>query len=48
MEVIEIKEPKDGFCELVLEMTEEESRMLIEIGVNKILKEQIERMKKEK
>jgi len=43
MEVLEIKDPKDGMCEVTLEMSEEESRTLIEIAVNKILREELDK-----
>jgi hypothetical protein len=43
MEVLEAKD--DGT--VVLELTEEENRILIEYAVNMILKEAIERMKNE-
>lgn len=49
MKIINIKEnsPIDGFTELELEMTNEEMNLLIETGLNTILKEQIERIENE-
>lgn len=42
MEVIKITEKEDGSAELVLELTEEENRILIEYAVVDILKKHLE------
>lgn len=43
MEVIEIKEKKDGSAELILELTEEENRLLVEYAVIDILTKTLEK-----
>jgi len=41
MEILNIKDRDDGYCELDCEFTDEEIKILINYAVNNILKERI-------
>jgi len=47
MEILEIKENKDGSCNVECEFTEEEIQELLSYAVNDILKKQIKIMQEE-
>ncbi len=47
MEILEIKENKDGSATMEFKFTEEEVQLLLSYAVNNILKERIELIKKE-
>jgi len=45
MEILDVIENKDGSATLEIDMTQEEMRLLMEAGLNKILADYIEEMK---
>ncbi len=47
MKILKVHEPKDGFCTMECDFTEDEVSFFIEYAVNDILKKQIEREKNE-
>ena len=47
MEVLEIKDNTDGSANMVLELSEEEIEVLLNLAINQLLKEYIERVKNE-
>jgi len=48
MKVIKVKEQKDGSAKVTLEYSKKEEQLLLEYAVNGLLKEWIQRYKKEK
>ncbi len=44
MKILKVHEPKDGFCTMECDFTEDEVSFFVEYAVNDILKKQIERM----
>jgi len=47
MEVLKITENEDGSATVDISLTEEENNLLLNYAINNILRDQIERMKKE-
>jgi hypothetical protein len=46
MKVEELKEHEDGSATVILEMSDEERKLLIEVGVNKLLMDYIAKLAK--
>ncbi len=45
MDIIDVRENEDGSAVLEIDMTQEEMRLLMEAGLNKVLADYIEEMK---